>query len=84
MDRGYWYWLVGEVSLVCCGRGCTPWRSGLGGPPLCGLVLVWGNRYSVPPAVIGTEVIVRWRLGDPIISILSASGRLVATHRKVP
>ena len=43
-----------------------------------------GNRYSVPPGVIGTQVTVRWRLGDPTISIFSASGRLVATHRKIP
>ena len=27
-----------------------------------GLVSVWGNRYSVPPSVIGTGVSVRWRL----------------------
>ena len=49
-----------------------------------GLVSIWGNRYSVPPSVIGTEVSVRWRLGDPTIDVISASGRLVATHRKVP
>ena len=49
-----------------------------------GLVSVWGNRYSVPPAVIGTEPMVCWRLGDHIIDVVSASGRLVATHRKVP
>ena len=49
-----------------------------------GLVSVWGNRYSVPTGVIGTEVTVRWRLGDPTIDVVSASGRLVATHRKVP
>ena len=49
-----------------------------------GLVSVWGNRYSVPPAVIGTEVKVRWRLGDHTIDMVSATGRLVATHRKVP
>ena len=30
-----------------------------------GLVSVWGNRYSVPPGVIGTQVTIRWRLGDP-------------------
>ena len=47
-----------------------------------GLVAVWGNRYSVPPGVIGTQVTIRWRLGDPTIDIVS--GRLVATHRKVP
>ena len=49
-----------------------------------GLVSVWGNRYSVPPAMIGTEVNIRWRLGDHTIDVVSASGRLVATHRKVP
>ena len=48
-----------------------------------GLVSVWGNRYSVLPGVIDTDVTVRWRLGDPTISIFSAGGRLVATHRKV-
>jgi len=30
-----------------------------------GLVSVWGNQYSVPAGVIGTQVTVRWRLGDP-------------------
>ena len=49
-----------------------------------GLVSVWGNRYSLPPSVIGTEVSVRWRLGDAGFDVISASGRLVATHRKVP
>ena len=49
-----------------------------------GLVSIWGNRYSVPPSVIGTEVSVRWRLGDPTFDVISASGRLIATHRKVP
>ena len=41
-----------------------------------GLVSVWGNRYSVPPAVIGTQVTIRWRLGDPTINIVSGSGLL--------
>ena len=49
-----------------------------------GLVSVWGNRYSVPPSVIGTEVTVRWRLGDPRFDVISAPGRLIASHRKVP
>ena len=49
-----------------------------------GLVSVWGNRYSVSPGVIGTQVTVRWRLGDTAFDVVSASGRLVATHRKVP
>ena len=47
-----------------------------------GLVSLWGNRYSVPPSVVGTQVRVRWRLGDPTIDVVSASGRLVAAHRK--
>lgn len=49
-----------------------------------GLVAVWGNRYSVPPSVIGTEVNIRWRLGDLTFDVVSASGRLIASHRKVP
>ena len=49
-----------------------------------GLVSVRGNQYSLPPSVIGTEVTVRWRLGDPTFDVISASGRLIATHRKVP
>ena len=49
-----------------------------------GLVSVWGNQYSVPPGVIGTQVTIRWRLGDPIIDMVSESGRLVATHQKAP
>ena len=49
-----------------------------------GLVSVWGNRYSVPPSVIGTDVSIRWRLGDPTFDVLSASGRLIASHRKAP
>ena len=36
------------------------------------------------PGVIGTQVTVRWRLGDPTIDMVSESGRLVATHRKAP
>ena len=39
-----------------------------------GLVSLWGNRYSVPPSVVGSEVRVRWRLGDPTIDVVSASG----------
>lgn len=49
-----------------------------------GLVSVWGNRYSVPPSVIGTDVSVRWRLGDAGFDVISASGRLIASHRTVP
>ncbi len=45
------------------------------------LVSVWGNRYSVPPAAVGHEVTVRWRLGVDSIDVVSASGALLATHR---
>ncbi len=48
-----------------------------------GLVSLWGNQYSVPPGVINTQVVIRWRLGDPTIHIFSGSGRLVATHQKI-
>ena len=49
-----------------------------------GLVAVWGNQYSVPPSVIGTDVSIRWRLGDPSFDVFSASGRLITSHRTVP
>ena len=49
-----------------------------------GLVAVWGNQYSVPPSEIGTQVSISWRLGDSSFDVVSASGRVVATHRKAP
>lgn len=48
------------------------------------LVSVWGNRYSVPPGFIATEVIVRWRLGSETIDVISPAGVIVATHRLAP
>jgi transposase len=48
------------------------------------LVSVWGNRYSVPPAVVGHEVTVRWRLGTGSIDVVSASGVSLATHQTAP
>ena len=48
------------------------------------LVSVWGNRYSVPPGVVGHEVLVRWRLGTGSIDIVSTSGLLLAAHRVAP
>ena len=48
------------------------------------LVSVWGNRYSVPPGLVGTEVIVRWRLGAETIDVVSAAGIVVVTHRLAP
>lgn len=48
------------------------------------LVSVWGNRYSVPPGFIATEVSVRWRLGTDTIEVVSAAGAKVVTHRLAP
>jgi transposase len=48
------------------------------------LVSVWGNRYSVPPGLVGTEVIVRWRLGADTIDIVSPAGVIVVSHRLAP
>lgn len=48
------------------------------------LVAVDGNRYSVPPEHIGTEVTVRRRLGDPRLEVVSAAGRVIATHHTAP
>ena len=48
------------------------------------LVAVDGNRYSVPPGLVGTEVTVRRRLGHHQLVVASGSGRVVATHRIVP
>ena len=47
------------------------------------LVSVWGNRYSVPVGLIGTNVEVRHRHGTDSIDIV-ASGRVVTTHRVAP
>ena len=48
------------------------------------LISVDGNRYSVPPALVGTEVKVRQRLGSDELIIVSAAGTLVATHQTAP
>lgn len=48
------------------------------------LVSVWGNRYSVPPSLVATEVSVRWQLGTDTIDVVSAAGTKVATHRLAP
>ena len=48
------------------------------------LVSVWGNRYSVPPGLIGNEVLVRWRLGADTIDVVSSAGSVVASHRLSP
>jgi transposase len=48
------------------------------------LVAVWGNRYSVPPGLVGNEVTLRWRLGADTIDVVTAAGVIVATHRLAP
>lgn len=48
------------------------------------LISVDGNRYSVPPALVGTEVTVRRRLGDHQLQVLSATGTVVTTHQAAP
>ena len=48
------------------------------------LVSVDGNRYSVPPALVGTEVQVKQRLGSHELVIISPAGSIVATHRAAP
>lgn len=47
------------------------------------LVSLWGNRYSVPPGLVGGHVEIRWRLGEPAASF-HAGGRHVCTHRLAP
>ncbi len=50
-----------------------------------GALVSWrGNQYSVPPDTVGSDVLVRWRLGSEEIHIQSSSGRLLATHRQLP
>lgn len=48
------------------------------------LVSVDGNRYSVPPALVGVEVKVRRRLGSDELQVVSPAGTVVATHRTAP
>jgi hypothetical protein len=47
------------------------------------LVSLWGNRYSVPPGLVGSHVQVRWRLGTDTITI-HARGQLICTHQLAP
>jgi len=48
------------------------------------LVSVDGNRYSVPPEHVGSEVTVRRRLGNPMLEVVSAAGRVIAVHQAAP
>ena len=48
------------------------------------LVSFEGNRYSVPPELLGQTVTVKARLGELGVEVLSATGRRVARHRRAP
>lgn len=43
-----------------------------------------GNRYSTPPGLGGSALLVRQRLGSPIIDVVAPSGRLLVAHRCAP
>ncbi len=47
------------------------------------LVSLWGNRYSVPPGLVGRRVQVRWRFGADTFTI-GADQTVAATHRLAP
>ncbi|MCB1003869.1 MAG: hypothetical protein KDB35_06750, partial [Acidimicrobiales bacterium] len=48
------------------------------------LVSVWGNRYSVPPGLVGGDVEVRWRHGTASIDIATTAGAVVCSHMLTP
>jgi hypothetical protein len=43
-----------------------------------------GNRYSVPPGLGGTTLLVRHRLSAPTVDIVAPSGAILVTHRLAP
>ncbi len=43
-----------------------------------------GNSYSVPPELIGTEVVVRTRLRAAQIEVVSPLGAIIAIHHRAP
>ena len=43
-----------------------------------------GNRYSVPPGLSGTTLLVRHRLSSPTIDVVAPSGTILVTHRLAP
>ncbi|MGP3919179.1 Mu transposase domain-containing protein [Nonomuraea sp. 10N515B] len=46
-----------------------------------GLVGFDGNHYSVPPGHRDQHVLVRWRLDETVLEIISAAGNTLARHR---
>jgi transposase len=47
------------------------------------LVSLWGNRYSVPPGLVGSHVQIRWRHGTDTATF-HTGGTLVVEHRLAP
>jgi hypothetical protein len=43
-----------------------------------------GNRYSVTPGLVGTELTLRHRLGTGTVEIFTPGGTLMVTHRLAP
>jgi len=48
------------------------------------LVAFRGNRYSVPPGLVGQTVVVRHRLGTCELAVASPTGVALASHRLAP
>jgi transposase len=48
------------------------------------LVAFEGNRYSVPPGLVGQTVTVRARLGELHLEVISQANRRIARHRRAP
>lgn len=48
------------------------------------LVAFRGNRYSVPPEFAGAKVEVTHRLGASTLDVVTASGTVLARHRRAP
>lgn len=46
------------------------------------LVAFRGNSYSVPPGLAGAVVRVRWRLDEPVISVATTGGAVIARHQR--
>lgn len=47
------------------------------------LISLWGNRYSVPPGLVGGHVQIRWRIGADTFAV-HARGAVMATHVLAP
>jgi transposase len=43
-----------------------------------------GNRYSVPPGLSGSTLVLRHRLGAPTVDVVAPSGAILVTHRLAP